>query len=166
MKNIYLVGFMGSGKSTVGKLLADKTSRDFVDVDKLIEEREKMKIKDIFEKKGELYFRELEKKYLQELLNTQNLVVSTGGGLGADAENMNQMKKNGIVIWLDLNLNTILERIKNDENRPLLNQPLDKIKKLFDERKKVYGLATYRINAENKTPFQIVEEILNKIKTK
>lgn len=157
---------MGSGKSTVGKLLADKTSRDFVDVDKLIEEREKMKIKDIFEKKGELYFRELEKKYLQELLNTQNLVVSTGGGLGADAENMNQMKKNGIVIWLDLNLNTILERIKNDENRPLLNQPLDKIKKLFDERKKVYGLATYRINAENKTPFQIVEEILNKIKTK
>lgn len=84
---------MGSGKSTVGKLLADKTSRDFVDVDKLIEEREKMKIKDIFEKKGELYFRELEKKYLQELLNTQNLVVSTGGGLGADAENMNQMKK-------------------------------------------------------------------------
>ncbi|MFN4306325.1 shikimate kinase, partial [Sulfurihydrogenibium azorense] len=161
MKNIYLVGFMGSGKSTVGKLLADKTSRDFVDVDKLIEEREKMKIKDIFEKKGELYFRELEKKYLQELLNTQNLVVSTGGGLGADAENMNQMKKNGIVIWLDLNLNTILERIKNDENRPLLNQPLDKIKKLFDERKKVYGLATYRINAENKTPFQIVEEILN-----
>lgn len=127
---------MGSGKSTVGKLLADKTSRDFVDVDKLIEEREKMKIKDIFEKKGELYFRELEKKYLQELLNTQNLVVSTGGGLGADAENMNQMKKNGIVIWLDLNLNTILERIKNDENRPLLNQPLDKIKKLFDERKK------------------------------
>ncbi|WP_028950774.1 shikimate kinase [Sulfurihydrogenibium subterraneum] len=166
MKNIYLVGFMGSGKSTVGKILADKTSREFVDVDKLIEEREKMSIKDIFEKKGEPYFRELERKYLQELLNTQNLVVSTGGGLGAGAENMNQMKKNGIVVWLDINLNTVLERIKNDENRPLLNQPLEKIKQLFEERKKVYGLATYRINVENKTPFQIVEEILNKIKMK
>ncbi len=157
---------MGSGKSTVGKILADKTSREFVDVDKLIEEREKMSIKDIFEKKGEPYFRELERKYLQELLNTQNLVVSTGGGLGAGAENMNQMKKNGIVVWLDINLNTVLERIKNDENRPLLNQPLEKIKQLFEERKKVYGLATYRINVENKTPFQIVEEILNKIKMK
>ena len=157
---------MGSGKSTVGKILADKTSREFVDVDKLIEERERMSIKDIFEKKGEPYFRELEKKYLQELLNINNLVVSTGGGLGADAENMNKMKKNGIVVWLDINLNTVLERIKNDENRPLLNQPLEKIKQLFEERKKVYGLATYRINVENKTPFQIVEEILNKIKMK
>ncbi len=164
MKNIYLVGFMGSGKSTVGKILAEKTKRNFIDVDKLIEEKEGRKIKDIFKKEGEIYFRELEKKTLEELINTENYVISTGGGLGANPDNMKKMKENGIVIWLDITLNTVLDRCKNDEDRPLLNRPMENIKNLFEERKKVYGLASYRINAENKTPMQIVEEILSKIK--
>lgn len=164
MKNIYLVGFMGSGKSTVGKILAEKTKRNFIDVDKLIEEKEGRKIKDIFEKEGEIYFRELEKKTLEELINTENYVISTGGGLGANPDNMKKMKENGIVIWLDITLNTVFDRCKNDEDRPLLNRPIENIKNLFEERKKVYGLASYRINAENKTPMQIVEEILSKIK--
>ncbi|WP_297890063.1 shikimate kinase [Sulfurihydrogenibium sp.] len=164
MKNIYLVGFMGSGKSTVGKILAEKTGRKFIDIDKLIEEKEGRKIKDIFEKEGESHFRQLEKKQLEELLNTENYVISTGGGLGANPENMQKMKENGIVVWLDITLNTVLERCKNDEDRPLLKQPIEKIKQLFEERKKVYGLAPYRINVENKTPMQIVEEILTKTK--
>ncbi|MGC8868274.1 MAG: shikimate kinase [Sulfurihydrogenibium sp.] len=164
MKNIYLVGFMGSGKSTVGKILAEKTGRNFIDIDRLIEEREGRKIKEIFEKEGENYFRQLEKKYLEDILNTKGYVISTGGGLGANPENMKKMKENGIVIWLDITLNTVLERCKNDEERPLLNQPIEKIKQLFEERKKVYGLAPYRVNVEKKTPVQIVEEILTKIK--
>lgn len=164
MKNIYLVGFMGSGKSTVGKILAEKLNMNFIDIDKLIEEKEGMKIKDIFEQKGESYFRELERKQIEAIVNQEGLVVSTGGGLGANLDNMNLMKKNGDVIWLDVSLNTVLDRLKNDQDRPLLKQPIEKIKQLFEERKNVYRLANIRINADKKTPSQIVEEILTKIK--
>jgi shikimate kinase len=164
MKNIYLVGFMGSGKSTVGKILAEKLNMNFIDIDKLIEEKEGMKIKDIFEQKGESYFRELERKQIEAIVNQEGLVVSTGGGLGANLDNMNLMKKNGDVVWLDVSLNTVLDRLKNDQDRPLLKQPTEKIKQLFEERKNVYRLANIRINADKKTPSQIVEEILTKIK--
>jgi shikimate kinase len=164
MKNIYLVGFMGSGKSTVGKILAEKLNMNFIDIDKLIEEKEGMKIKDIFEQKGESYFRELERKQIEAIVNQEGLVVSTGGGLGANLDNMNLMKKNGDVVWLDVSLNTVLDRLKNDQDRPLLKQPIEKIKQLFEERKNVYRLANIRINADKKTPSQIVEEILTKIK--
>jgi shikimate kinase len=164
MKNIYLVGFMGSGKSTVGKILAEKLNMNFIDIDKLIEEKEGMKIKDIFEQKGESYFRELERKQIEAIVNQEGVIVSTGGGLGANLDNMNLMKKNGDVIWLDVSLNTVLDRLKNDQDRPLLKQPTEKIKQLFEERKNVYRLANIRINADKKTPSQIVEEILTKIK--
>jgi shikimate kinase len=164
MKNIYLVGFMGSGKSTVGKILAEKLNMNFIDIDKLIEEKEGMKIKDIFEQKGESYFRELERKQIEVIVNQEGLVVSTGGGLGANLDNMNLMKKNGDVVWLDVSLNTVLDRLNNDQDRPLLKQPIEKIKQLFEERKNVYRLANIRINADKKTPSQIVEEILTKIK--
>jgi shikimate kinase len=164
MKNIYLVGFMGSGKSTVGKILAEKLNMNFIDIDKLIEEKEGMKIKDIFEQKGESYFRELERKQIEAIVNQEGLVVSTGGGLGANLDNMNLMKKNGNVVWLDVSLNTVLDRLKNDQDRPLLKQPTEKIKQLFEERRNVYRLANIRINADKKTPSQIVEEILTKIK--
>jgi shikimate kinase len=164
MKNVYLIGFMGSGKSTVGKILAEKLNMNFIDIDKLIEEKEGMKIKDIFEQKGEGYFRELERKQIEAIVNQERLVVSTGGGLGANLDNMNLMKKNGDVVWLDVSLNTVLDRLKNDQDRPLLKQPTEKIKQLFEERKNVYRLANIRINADKKTPSQIVEEILTKIK--
>jgi len=164
MKNIYLVGFMGSGKSTVGKILAEKLNMNFVDIDKLIEEKEGMKIKDIFEQKEESYFRKLERKQIEAIVKQEGLVVSTGGGLGANLDNMNFMKKNGDVVWLDVSLNTVLDRLKNDQDRPLLKQPTEKIKQLFEERKNVYRLANIRINADKKTPSQIVEEILTKIK--
>jgi shikimate kinase len=164
MKNIYLIGFMGSGKSTVGKILAEKLNMNFVDIDKLIEEKEGMRIKDIFEQKGESYFRELERKQIEAIVNQEGLVVSTGGGLGANLGNMNLMKKNGDVVWLDVSLNTVLDRLKNDQDRPLLKQPTEKIRQLFEERKNVYRLANIRINADKKTPSQIVEEILTKIK--
>ena len=100
MKNIYLVGFMGSGKSTVGKILAEKLNMNFVDTDKLIEEKEGMKIKDIFEQKGESYFRELERKQIEAVVKQEGLVVSTGGGLGANLDNMNLMKKTEMLCGL------------------------------------------------------------------
>lgn len=164
MENIYLVGFMGSGKSTVGKLLATKLSLTFIDVDKLIEKKENRSIKEIFEKEGESYFRNLEKIEINNLSKSKGYVVSTGGGLGADLDNMKVMRETGNVIWLDVTLNTILERCKNDENRPLLKLPPADLKKLYENRKKIYSLANIRINADRKNPNQIVEEIINKLR--
>ncbi len=163
MKNIYLVGFMGSGKSTIGNILAQKLNMKFVDVDTEIEKKEKMKISDIFKEKGEPYFRELEKKEIEKLIQKENLVVSTGGGLGADLENMKKMKKTGTVIWLDVPLNIILERCKNDQNRPLLQQSIEDLKKLYENRKKVYSIADIHINVTNQTPEEIVKEILKRL---
>jgi shikimate kinase len=163
MKNIFLVGFMGSGKSTVGKILAEKTGMAFVDIDEEIQKKEGMKIKEIFEKKGEKYFRDLEKEEIKRFSRKRNLVVSTGGGLGADPENMKIMKENGIVVWLDTPLEEVLKRCGDDNNRPLLKQPIDRLRKLFQERKNIYSLAHIHIKTENKVPKLIAEEIMEKI---
>ncbi len=163
MKNIYLVGFMGSGKSTVGKILSEKLNLKFVDVDSEIEKKEKKKISEIFKEKGERYFRELEKKEIEELTKKNGIVVSTGGGLGANPENMKKMKETGTVIWLDVPLEEILKRCENDENRPLLNQPIESLKKLYEERKKVYSMADVHIDTKNKTPEEIAKDILKRL---
>ncbi|SNZ08430.1 shikimate kinase [Persephonella hydrogeniphila] len=160
MKNIYLVGFMGSGKSTVGKILAEKLKMRFTDIDQLIEKEEGKAIPQIFKEKGEKYFRELEKKMLEKIQEEKNLVVSTGGGLGADRENMEKMKKNGLVVWLDVSFEEILKRCEGDQNRPLLNQPVEKIKKLYDKRIPIYKLAHIHIKTDNKKPEEIAEEII------
>ncbi len=161
MKNIYLVGFMGSGKSTVGRILAEKLNLNFVDVDQLIEEEKKMKISDIFKKKGEKYFRELERKRIKDLSKKENLVISTGGGLGANRENIELMKKTGLVVWLDVSLDEIIKRCKGDKNRPLLNQPYESLKRLYDSRKPVYKMAHIHIKTDNKNPEEIAEEIID-----
>ena len=160
MKNIYLVGFMGSGKSTVGKIVAEKLKMNFVDIDELIEKEKGMKITDIFKKKGEKYFRDLEKKKIKDLAVKENLVISTGGGLGADKENMDLMKKTGLVVWLDVSLDEILERCKGDKNRPLLNQSYENLKKLYEKRKPIYKMAHIHIKTGNKNPEEIAEEIM------
>jgi len=161
MKNIYLVGFMGSGKSTAGKLVAQRLRMEFIDIDSLIEEREGMEIKKIFSEKGEKYFRQKEKETIKEISQKKGLVVSTGGGLGADRENMEIMKKTGTVVWLDVPLEEIIKRTEGDDTRPLLKQPLESLKELYDERKSVYSLAHRRITAWGKTPEEIAEEIIN-----
>ena len=164
MKNIYLVGFMGSGKSTIGKLLAKETGYRFVDIDKEIEQNEDMSIKEIFSSKGEKYFRDLEKKMIKNFVEKKGFIVSTGGGLGADKENMELMKKKGVVIWLDVSLDTVLKRCGEDENRPLLKKSRNDLEKLFEKRKQIYASADIHIDVNNKTPDQIVKEILRKIK--
>lgn len=163
MKNIYLVGFMGSGKSTVGKLLARRLNMDFVDIDKEVEKSEGISIKEIFHKFGEPYFRELERLKLKEFLKKSGFVVSTGGGLGADKDMMELMKKEGKVIWINADINTVLDRCKNDTDRPLLKLPKEELFKLFEKRKEVYSLADIRIDSDEKTPLQIVSEIVNKL---
>ncbi|GAB6072554.1 shikimate kinase [Venenivibrio stagnispumantis] len=159
MKNIFLIGFMGSGKSTIGRLLAEKLNMKFIDIDKEIEKKEGKSIKDIFKEKGESYFRELERKEIELFSEKSGYVVSTGGGLGANKDNMEKMKKNGIVIWLDVSLEEVLKRCGNDKNRPLLQLPFEELKKLYEERKKIYSLADIHINVNSKTPQEILKEI-------
>jgi shikimate kinase len=162
--NIYLIGFMGSGKSTVGKILSEKLKMEFVDIDKEIEKQEKTTIKQIFKEKGEKHFRELERKKLEEFLSKNNFIVSTGGGLGANLENIKKMKESGVVVWLDVSLDEVLKRCANDEDRPLLKMPVKDLQDLYEERKNVYKLANIHIKAEKKSPEKIAEEIIENIR--
>ncbi len=148
-KKVFLVGFMGSGKTTIGRLLAKKLKVPFVDIDEEIEIREGLKIPEIFALKGENYFRKLELEVLKEItLSLPSFVMATGGGLGANPRAMEFMKKHGTVVWLDIDFDTFLRRTSKDPNRPLLKRGEEKLKKLFEERKKVYSLADIRVKSQ------------------
>ena len=159
---IFLVGFMCSGKSTVGKLLAEKLGYTFWDIDQVIEEREGKGIEEIFKDEGEEYFRNLEMKVLEEFLEKEGIVVSTGGGLGANPFAMEKMKSAGLVVWLDLDFETFLQRCAHQEGRPLLKKGLDYLRTLMEKRKKVYSLAHIRLKAD-KPPDVLVEGLLSKL---
>lgn len=161
--NIYLIGFMGSGKSTVGKIISEKLNMKYIDLDEEIEKQEEMSIPEIFKEKGEKYFRNLEKKFLEKISKKSDFVVSTGGGLGADIENLKKMKQTGKVVWLDVSLDEVFKRCGNDKNRPLLNQPKEKVKELYDKRRDIYSKADITIKVDNKTAEEIAEEIIGNI---
>ncbi len=159
---IFLVGFMCSGKSTVGRLLAERLGYTFWDLDQIIEKREGKSIEEIFRTKGEEYFRGLEMNVLEEFLKKEKVVVSTGGGLGANPIAMDRMKPMGLVIWLDIDFETFLERCSHQEGRPLLKRDLEYLKALMEEREKVYKLAHIRLRA-NRPPNDLVQELLSQL---
>ncbi|MDP2921738.1 MAG: shikimate kinase [Candidatus Omnitrophota bacterium] len=162
MNNIILVGFMGTGKSVVGKLLAKKLKKDFLELDEAIEAREKMSIKDIFEKKGEPHFRSVEKEVVKEASLRKNTVISAGGGAIIDEENFKNLKSSGIIICLKASPDTILKRTKNIKTRPLLNVPDPKkqIGELLKKREPYYNKADFSVNTNNLTIDQVAEEII------
>lgn len=160
---IYLIGFMCSGKTTVGSLLASRLNYSFIDLDKEIEKREGLTIPQIFSKKGEGYFRKLELDTLKDISKQDNLVISTGGGLGANLEALEFMKKRGKTVWIEIDFNTFWERCSGDDNRPLLKKPLEELKELFERRKEVYRLADIKVRGED-SPEKIVEQILLSLK--
>jgi len=161
MNNIFLVGFMGTGKTAVGRLLAKKLKRKFVEMDEEIEKREGKRIVDIFSQKGEVYFRKVEKDVLKEIASQDNLVVSCGGGVVVDEENLRILKETGVVICLQAHPLTIYERTKDTDERPLLNvsDPLEKIKELLSRRVPFYKKAHYFID----TDYLSIEEVAEKI---
>lgn len=153
MENIYLVGFMGTGKSDVGKILARSLERDFLEMDELIEKSEKTTISQIFAEKGEAYFRTCEKKLLAELAQKSDFVISCGGGLICNQENADLLKKSGKVINLKASAKEIVRRTKHCKNRPLLNtlNPTKTINKLLAEREPFYSQAHIAIDTDKIT---------------
>lgn len=160
-KNIILCGFMGSGKTVTGKSLANRLNMDFIDIDTFIEEQEKTSINDIFEKKGEEYFRSLETKAAITLGNLQNTVISCGGGTVLKQENLTALKQNGDLFYLSVTPETVIKRLKNNSSRPLLAENKEeKIKTLLKNRLPFYKAAADYVIDSNQTVVFAVEQIL------
>lgn len=139
-KNIVLVGFMGCGKTSVGKRLSMILKREFVDMDDFIEKREQMTVSEIFEKKGEPYFRSLERELCERFATGGGKIIATGGGVIKDAENVKNLKKGGTVFYLKSSPEKIAENLKRDNTRPLLDvaDKEKKIRELMAEREPFY----------------------------
>ncbi len=165
MKNIVLTGFMGTGKTEVGRLIAKSLGYTFVDADTEIELQEKMPITEIFKRFGEPYFRDIESQVIKKLSEMEKVVISTGGGAVLREENIKNLRKKGIIICLQATPETIYERTKQDTSRPLLQveNPLQRIKELLEIRQPYYEKADIMIDTDNKTPEEIAQEIINKI---
>lgn len=161
MKNIVLVGFMGTGKTAVAKVLAWKLGMKYVSTDDLIEEREKISIRDIFSAKGEAYFRKAEKRIAGEVSSMRNVVVDAGGGIVIDPENVRNLKKTGTLVCLWAEPEVIFERTKKTAMRPLLNvaDSLAKISELLDSRKTFYERADYHVHTSGMPVDKVVVEI-------
>lgn len=161
MKNIVLTGFMGTGKTVVGKELSGILNMELVDIDAEIENLQKMKIRDIFENLGERHFRDLETEMIKKVSRRGNIIISTGGGAVLREDNMNALRENGDIFCLAASPETIFRRTSGSEERPLLNveNPVSRIKELLNFRMPFYEKAGTIIDTEEKTPLQIAEEI-------
>ncbi len=162
-QNIFLIGFMGVGKSTVAKGLKDLLGYKRVEMDKLIEEKQGMTISDIFAKYGETYFRNLESNTLIELGNEEKLVVSCGGGVVLRPENAAYMKAGGRVVLLTAEPETIYERVKDSDERPILNgnMNVEFIRQLVEKRRPFYeAAADITVATDEKSAEEICREIV------
>ena len=163
--NFYLIGMMGSGKSSVGKLLANKLQFSNIDIDKEIEKDEKLSIKEIFEKKGENYFREIESKYL--LRKRKLAVVSCGGGIILNKKNREFLKTSGYTIYLKSSISTLEKRLLNENGRPLLSN--DNLKEtlihIYSKRETLYtSAANTTIITDRRSVKEVCELIIKKLK--
>lgn len=141
--NIYFIGFMGTGKSTISKHMAEITGYEEMDADREIVRQENMRIPEIFEKYGEEYFRNLETQFLQKMQKRKHCIVSCGGGMVLRKENVALMKENGVIVLLTATPKTVLERVKNGKERPILNGHMNEayIEELMEARRKYYEAA-------------------------
>lgn len=165
MKNIYIVGFMGTGKTVVGRELSKKLNAGFVDLDESIEAKEKATISEIFQAKGEEHFRSLEKEALAVVSGQKGIVVSCGGGIVVDPDNMALMKSTGTCVCLSASAQEIMKRIGVTTHRPLLHgaDPLDRIQSLLSNRDSCYRKADILIDTTNLSVDEIVAQVLLKI---
>lgn len=171
MKNIVLIGFMGTGKSSTGRALATKLGYAFVDVDQKIEEEQGMSIHQMFADKGEEFFRACEREMVQRLSDRRNTVIATGGGTVKNPENMKVLRESGFVVCLSADVDTVLERTRRKGVRPLLDGANEeerrrKIETLMEERKDLYRHADYKVDTSDMSPLQVVEDIARHIRAR
>ena len=166
-KNLVLVGMMGSGKTLIGKLISKQMKLRFIDIDIKIEEKEKMKITEIFKKKGEKYFRECEEEMTLSCLRGEKQILSLGGGAYINTNIRRECKKNSCSFWLNWKKDIIIKRINGSKKRPLamaLNE--EDLEKLINERAKIYGLADFTINCDQLNKKEIANKIIKKYEIK
>ncbi len=160
--NIVLTGMMGTGKTIVGKKLAQKLSMKYISTDEMIEKDVGMSIPKIFQRNGEPYFRELETKAVKCVAMLDNFVIDTGGGVVQKSENMEELERNGAIICLTATPEVILKRTSKTNYRPLLNvdNPVKEIEKLLRKRKKFYKRCNRMIDTSRKGIEEVVDEII------
>lgn len=162
-ENIALIGFMGSGKSTIGKQLAKVLEMKFIDIDKEIESKEGRSIPEIFDTEGEAYFRNLERETIKEQSRENNIIISTGGGSIVDNQNVKSLIGSSFVVYLDCTVECIYNRVKRRKNRPLLNVEniLEKIEELLSKRERLYRIsADYIVSIDDdSTIYESVSDI-------
>jgi shikimate kinase len=156
---IYLVGFMGAGKTTVARALSKRLHWKHEDIDERIEARERRDVATIFRQEGEPYFRGIERQELVALLGVRGVVVATGGGTFADPATRALMLRDGAVIWLDAPLTTILERVPLDGRRPLASDRLE-MERLYNQRLMAYGEAHLRLDASRSSVEELIDQII------
>jgi shikimate kinase len=165
VRNIALTGFMAVGKSAVGRTLARKLGRRFVDLDKMIEKSERMRVKDIFRRKGESYFRQAERRVLAEVLVQEAQVIATGGGVVIDEENLRLLRERSFVVCLTAAPEVLLRRAEKNRRRPLLEggDRTQRIGELLAQREKNYAEAHLAVDTSRLTVEQVVEKILERL---
>lgn len=167
--NIFLIGFMGTGKSTVSRLLSTILEMDAVEMDQMLEERAGMSISEIFDQYGEEHFRRMETELAVEMQSRSNLVVSCGGGVPMRQENVEAMRKSGAIVLLTASPETIYDRVKNSHNRPVIeqNKNIPFIASLMEQRREKYeAAADFIIETDGKSAEQICQEIVQRVKEK
>jgi shikimate kinase len=167
-RNIIITGFMGTGKSVVAKELARKLKMEFIDMDRIIEERQGTSIADIFAGQGEKYFRAQENKLVKELSQKENIVIATGGGTLLYSDNARMLGQTGEIVCLYADSRTIYNRVKRKNDRPLLKREnvLNEINRLLEERKKAYNNFTIKIDTANLSVQEVVDKIIALLKDK
>ncbi len=166
IRNIALCGFMGTGKSSVGRIVAEQLRFAFLDTDTVIEARAGKTIAEIFAEQGEEAFRQLEHRIVKELALRDRTVISTGGGLIVDPENLASLKQHAFVVCLWASPETIWSRVKTQTHRPLLNEPdpLEKIRHLLAERTLCYKQANVLLSTELRSPREVAQQVLHQFR--
>jgi shikimate kinase len=162
MTRIFLVGFMGSGKTTVGRRLAERLGYAFLDLDDLIQQRVGLPIREIFARMGEAAFREMESHALRTLQAWEMVVVALGGGAFVSEENRCQVKRLGVSVWLDCPLEIILARLAGTTDRPLYRSA-EQMRALFEARLPAYQQADLRVEAGDRAPEAVADEIIRRL---
>tara|TARA_Y100000816_G_scaffold210768_1_gene156468 strand:+ start:59 stop:583 length:525 start_codon:yes stop_codon:yes gene_type:complete len=160
--NIVFLGMMGSGKTTIGKLVSKRLKLDFIDIDDFIVKKFGMKVTKIFSSKGEKFFRNVEEKITLEVLKKENIVASLGGGAFINKKIRNEVLDKHESFWLNLNYKELLKRLKNSKKRPIINNSsTTELISLIKKRSTIYSKAKYKIDCDGLTKYEIVGKILN-----